>query len=179
MKFHGNLLIARPVEKVWEFLWDIEKLSRCIPGCQSVKTIKDREKYELNVQDSVGPISVQFELLADVKKLEPLKRIEIAMEGKDFKAGGVRQTMTLALAPKGNDTQVDFETDVNVFGRLGTLGYPFVKKKAESVIKEFGDNVKSAIESNSYLRKGVVVIERKLVRRETMEVKAVRVHTHG
>ena len=26
MKFQGNLLIARPVEKVWEFLWDIERL---------------------------------------------------------------------------------------------------------------------------------------------------------
>jgi len=149
MKFHGDLLIARPVEEVWEFLWDIEKLSRCIPGCQGVKTVKEREKYELKVKDSVGPISVQFELMADVKKLEPLKRIEIAMEGKDFKAGGVRQTMTLALAADGNDTKVDFETDVNVFGRLGTLGYPFVKKKAEAVIKQFGDNVKAAIETNS------------------------------
>jgi uncharacterized protein len=149
MKFNGTLVITRPVEKVWEFLWDIEKLSRCIPGCQGVKTIKEREKYELSVKDSVGPITVQFELLAEVKKLEPLKLIEIAMEGKDFKAGGVRQTMALALSPKGNDTEVGFETDVNVFGRLGTLGYPFVKKKAEAVIKEFGDKVKSAIEANS------------------------------
>jgi uncharacterized protein len=149
MKFNGTLVITRPVEKVWEFLWDIEKLSHCIPGCQGVKTIKEREKYELSLKDSVGPITVQFELLAEVKKLEPLKLIEIAMEGKDFKAGGVRQTMALALSPKGNDTEVGFETDVNVFGRLGTLGYPFVKKKAEAVIKEFGDKVKSAIEANS------------------------------
>ena len=149
MKFQGNLLIARPIEKVWEFLWDIEKLSKCIPGCQAVKTLKERERYELSVKDSVGPITVQLEFLADVKKIEPLKRIEIAMQGKDFKAGGVRQTMALALASKDNETQVDFETDVNVFGRLGTLGYPFVKKKAEAVIKEFGDNVKSAIEKNS------------------------------
>ena len=149
MKFNGTLVITRPVEKVWEFLWDIEKLSHCIPGCQGVKTVKEREKYELSLKDSVGPITVQFELLAEVKKLEPLKLIEIAMEGKDFKAGGVRQTMSLALSPKGNDTEVGFETDVNVFGRLGTLGYPFVKKKAEAVIKEFGDKVKSAIEANS------------------------------
>jgi carbon monoxide dehydrogenase subunit G len=149
MKFEGNLTITRPVEAVWEFLWDVEKLSRCIPGCQSVKTIKEREKYELKIKDSVGPITVQFEMLADVKKLDPLKRIEIAMEGKDFKAGGVRQTMALALTPKGNETEIGFETDVNVFGRLGTLGYPFVKKKAESVIKEFGDKVKSTIEANS------------------------------
>ena len=148
MKFHGNLSIARPVEKVWEFLWDIEKLTSCIPGCEGVKTIKDREKYELTVKDSVGPITVHFELLAEVKKLEPLKRIEIALEGKDFKAGGVRQTMTLVLTAKGSDSEINFETDVNVFGRLGTLGYPFVKKKAETVIHEFSDNVKSAIEAN-------------------------------
>ena len=148
MKFEGNLIITRPVEAVWEFLWDVEKLSRCIPGCQGVKTIKEREKYELKIKDSVGPITVQFEMLADVKKLDPLKRIEIAMEGKDFKAGGVRQTMALALTPKGNETEIGFETDVSVFGRLGTLGYPFVKKKAETVIKEFGDKVKSTIEAN-------------------------------
>jgi carbon monoxide dehydrogenase subunit G len=148
MKFQGNLSIARPVEKVWEFLWDIEKLTSCIPGCESVKTIKDREKYELTVKDSVGPITVHFELLAEVKKLEPLKRIEIALEGKDFKAGGVRQSMTLVLTAKGSDSEIDFETDVNVFGRLGTLGYPFVKKKAETVINEFSENVKSAIEAN-------------------------------
>ena len=148
MKFQGNLSIARPVEKVWEFLWDIKKLTSCIPGCESVKTIKDREKYELTVKDSVGPITVHFELLAEVKKLEPLKRIEIALEGKDFKAGGVRQTMTLVLTAKGSESEIDFETDVNVFGRLGTLGYPFVKKKAETVINEFSENVKSAIEAN-------------------------------
>jgi len=148
MKFQGNLSIARPVEKVWDFLWNIEKLTSCIPGCESVKTIKDREKYELTVKDSVGPITVHFELLAEVKKLEPLKRIEIAMEGKDFKAGGVRQTMTLVLTAKGSESEIAFETDVNVFGRLGTLGYPFVKKKAESVINEFSENVKSAIEAN-------------------------------
>jgi carbon monoxide dehydrogenase subunit G len=148
MKFQGNLVIARPVEKVWEFLWDVEKLSRCIPGCQNVKTLKEREKYELTVKDNVGPISVQFDLVADVKKMDPLQRIEVAMEGKDFKSGGVRQTMALALTPKGDETEIVFETDVNVFGRLGTLGYPFVKKKAEAVIKEFGDNVKGAIESN-------------------------------
>ena len=148
MKFQGNLLIARPVEKVWEFLWDIEKLAGCIPGCERVKTIKDREKYELKVKDSVGPITGHLDLLADIKKLEPLKSIEIAMEGKDFKAGGVRQTMALALTPKENETEIGFEADVNVFGRLGTLGYPFVKKKAESVIKEFGEKIKDAIEAD-------------------------------
>src|ERR1700745_3798190 len=93
MKFQGNLLITRTVEKVWEFLWDIDKVSRCIPGCQGVKTIKEREKYELSLKDSVGPITVQFELLAEVKKLEPLKLIEIAMEGKDFKGGGAPLSM--------------------------------------------------------------------------------------
>ena len=55
MKFHGDLLIARPVEEVWEFLWDIEKLSRCIPGCQAVKTVKEREKYQLSVKDKRRP----------------------------------------------------------------------------------------------------------------------------
>src|SRR5262245_56878716 len=115
MRFEGNLLITWLVEKVWEFFWDIEKMSCCIPGCQRVKILVEREKYELSVKDNVGAIMVQFAMLADVKKMEPFKRLEIVLEGKDFKAGGVRQTMVLALILKGNETEIGFETNVNVF----------------------------------------------------------------
>ena len=97
----------------------------------------------MTVKDNVGPITVHFEMLADVKKMDPLKRIEIAMEGKDFKAGGVRQTMALALTPKGNDTEIVFETDVNVFGRLGTLGYPFVKKRRRRSLRNLATTSKA------------------------------------
>ena len=100
MKFQGNLLIGRPVEKVWEFLWDVEKLSQCIPGCQSVKTVKEREKYELTVKDNVGPITVHFDMLADVKKMDPLKRIEIAMKGKISKREVSAKPWRLRLLPR-------------------------------------------------------------------------------
>ena len=44
-------------------------------------------------------------------------------------------------------TKVNFKASVTVFGKLGTLGYPFIKKKANSVIEEFGQRVKSEIEA--------------------------------
>ena len=71
------------------------------PGVPECQDHQGAGKYELKVKDNVGPITVQFDMLADVKKLEPLKRIEIAMEGKDFKAGGVRQTMALGAHAQG------------------------------------------------------------------------------
>ena len=40
MKFQGNLSIARPVEKVWEFLWDVEKLIELYPR------LRKRQNYQ-------------------------------------------------------------------------------------------------------------------------------------
>ena len=148
MDFDGSLMIDSPSEKVWDFLWDVERLSRCIPGCERVQTLKERERYQLNVSDHVGPIRVSFEAYADVKVVEPGKSIRVSLQGKDLKASGVRQTMDITLeGVGGSKTKVNFRTSVTVFGKLGTLGYPFIKKKANSIIEEFGQRVKSEIES--------------------------------
>lgn len=149
MNFEGSLVIDCPSEKVWDFLWDAGRLSRCIPGCQGFQTLKERERYQLSLSDSVGPIRVSFEAYADVKVIEAGKGVRVSLQGKDLKAGGLRQTMEITL--QGVDesrTKVDFRASVTVFGKLGTLGYSFIKKKANSVMEEFGQRVKTELESS-------------------------------
>ncbi len=149
MNFNGDLVIDCSPEKVWDFFWDVEKLSRCIPGCQRLLTLKEREKYQLELSDSVGPIRVDFQAYAEVKVIELGKSIQLSLQGKDLKGGGLRQTMEITLdGVSGSKTKVNFKASVTVFGKLGTLGYPFIKKKANSVIEEFGQRVKSEIESS-------------------------------
>ena len=148
MNFEGGMEIDRPPEKVWNFLWDVGKLSRCIPGCRRLLTLKEGEKYQLDLSDNVGPIRVDFEAYADVKVVEPGKSIQLSLQGKDLKGGGLRQTMEITLEGiSESKTKVNFKASVTVFGKLGTLGYPFIKKKANSVIEEFGQRMKSEIEA--------------------------------
>ena len=148
MNFEGGLVIDRPPEEVWNFFWDVARLSRCIPGCERVETLKEREKYQLTISDSVGPIRVNFEACADVSVVEAGKGIRVMLQGKDLKGGGLRQTMEITLEEVAKSrTKVNFKASVTVFGKLGTLGYPFIKKKVNSVIEEFGQRVKSEIEA--------------------------------
>lgn len=148
MKFEGSLVIDRPPQTVWDFFWDVGRLSRCIPGCQRLVTLQEHEKYQLDLSDSVGPIRVNFEAYADVKIIESGKEIRVSLQGKDLKSGGLMQTMDITLeGVTESKTKVDFKTNVTIFGKLGNLGYPFIKKKAHSMIEEFGQRVKSEIES--------------------------------
>ncbi len=148
MNFEGSLVIERAPDRVWDFLWDVEKLSRCIPGCQQLVTLKEREKYQVTLSDHVGPIRLNFDAYVDVKGIDPGKAIRVSLQGKDLKAGGLMQTMEIRLEPVADSkTKVDFKTDVSVFGKLGTLGYPFIKKKANALIDEFSQKVKSEIEA--------------------------------
>lgn len=148
MDFDGSLIINSPPAKVWSFLWDVGRLSRCIPGCHGVQTLKEREKYQLDLGDHVGPIRVSFSAHADVKVVEPGRSIRVSLQGKDLKAGGVRQTMDITLEGLSeSQTRVNFKANVAVFGKLGTIGYPFIKQKANSMIEEFSQRVKAEIES--------------------------------
>ncbi len=148
MNFEGSLVVERAPDRVWDFLWDVERLSRCIPGCQRLVTLKERDKYQVTLSDHVGPIRLNFDATVDVKAIDPGKAIRVSLQGKDLKAGGLMQTMEIRLeAIDSSRTKVDFKTDVSVFGKLGTLGYPFIKKKANAVMEEFSQRVKTEIEA--------------------------------
>ena len=101
------------------------------------------------------------------------------MKGKDFKPGGVRQERMPRAASRAMTPEIGFENDVNVFGRLGTLGYPFVKK-AETVIKEFGDsNISKVLSKPKVDGWRRVTMERKLVRPQTMDEALSQREQHG
>ena len=42
MQIKDSFVIKAPQEKVWEFLFDIPKLSQCMPGIESVEVVDDK-----------------------------------------------------------------------------------------------------------------------------------------
>ena len=61
-------------------------------------------------------------------------------------AGAVKGKTTMMLKELGADqTELVVETDVNILGKIGEFGQPIIRKKADTMLKEFVENIKKQL----------------------------------
>jgi carbon monoxide dehydrogenase subunit G len=61
-------------------------------------------------------------------------------------AGAVNGKTTMNLKEIGaSETELMVETDVNILGKIGEFGQPIIRKKADSMLKEFVENIKKQL----------------------------------
>lgn len=146
MKLTQRCIVAADRERLWEFLLDVPRVSRCIPGVEAVEPLgENRVRGVLKVQ--VGPIRLTLEGTITIDELDRDGwRASLRAEANDPKAGGgVRARMTMRLTPADGGTELAVETDLSVLGKIGEFGQPIIKRKAEGLLQEFAAAVQSAL----------------------------------
>lgn len=134
-------------EPLWDFLMDVPKVAKSLPGVESVRQIDDTT-YEGALSVRVGPIklNLQGKIILEERNKEAW-RAALRAEAKDRMAAGAvsgKTSMTLKeLGP--NETELVVETDVNILGKIGEFGQPIIRKKADTMLKEFVDNIKKQL----------------------------------
>jgi uncharacterized protein len=64
----------------------------------------------------------------------------VRADAKDSRLGGtVRATMDLALAEKGQETELRITSDVQIAGRIGEFGQPVIQRKADQLMAQFAE----------------------------------------
>lgn len=136
MEMKGSYRIAAPREKVWAALNDPEVLRECIPGCESLQKVSDVE-FEATVSQKVGPVSARFTgkvTLSDIKAPESYR---ISGEGSGGVAGFARGGANVRLLEVDGGTQLEYEADATVGGKLAQLGSRLIDASAKKVADQF------------------------------------------
>ncbi len=147
MKFTQSAQIPVSREPLWNFLMDVPKVAKSLPGVESVSQIDDTT-YEGKLKVRVGPIvlNLQGKIFMEEKDKQNW-RAALRAEAKDrMAAGAVNGKTTMVLKEIGVDqTELLVETDVNILGKIGEFGQPIIRKKADSMLKEFVENIKKQL----------------------------------
>jgi carbon monoxide dehydrogenase subunit G len=134
-------------EPLWEFLMDVPKVAQSLPGVESVSKIDDTT-YEGALKVRVGPIALNLlgKIIVEERDKENW-RAALRAEANDRRAAGaVKGKTTMMLkAVDSNQTELVVETDVNILGKIGEFGQPIIRKKADSMLKEFVENIKKQL----------------------------------
>ena len=87
MEFEKEVEILAPRQKVWDFIWDVDRFIACVPGCKEAKTLEAGKLYSATMIEKVGPFRVEFPTTIEVLEREELTWIKAQASGADNNIG--------------------------------------------------------------------------------------------
>ena len=118
-----SFTVSHPAEEVWAFFGDIRGVASCLPGA-SLNSVSDDGRVEGRIRVKAGPISAEFQGVADVSRDEAARSGRINGAGRDAKSnsttrGAIRYAVSEA---DGGGARVDVDVAYALTGMLAQFG---------------------------------------------------------
>src|SRR5262245_33555947 len=138
--------VERPI--AFAFVQDAERLARCIPGCDDLRELSPA-RYSAVLTSRVAFLTVRFNVIIDVVRIDPPNAIDAKITGDAVGlAGHVVATASVQLVEDGTRrTMIRYATDIGLTGKLGGIGQPVFRATSARLAREFGENLKKALEA--------------------------------
>ncbi|WP_332816003.1 CoxG family protein [Ramlibacter sp.] len=154
MEFRVEAAIPRAASEVWAVLVDIPKIAGCIPGCEEVQERVRLADYSAVLKQKLGPFKVALPATIAVQEVREPNWIQAVAAGTE-RFTGTRIDVTLRMdlrdTTPGHSHMVA-ECDTQVAGKLASLGYSVIKKKAEENFADFRTRLLKVLEECSDLQ---------------------------
>lgn len=146
VRFEHKVTIEAPRQAVQDFLNDFNQSAYCVPGLKDLKDLGN-DAYEGTIRVRIGPIGLNVGGKAQVER--QTEGWHVKGEGNDRRVGA---SMTAEVDAKivelaADQTEVEIIADVQFAGRLAEMGQPLIKRKADSFVAEFAQNLRKAVSS--------------------------------
>jgi carbon monoxide dehydrogenase subunit G len=150
MKIEERFVIAAPIESVWAFIRDPDRVAPCIPGCESVETISP-SRYRSTIAVVLGPIKARFNVIVELTEEHPPHRMVCTTRGEEGSRASVMSAQSELVLTAINDkqTEVDCTSDVSIVGRLGRFGLGIMKKRASQLAVEFAAAMQEKVRADA------------------------------
>jgi carbon monoxide dehydrogenase subunit G len=146
MKFEHQVTIPASRDTINAVLHDVPRAARCMPGVQEVNQEADGS-YTGSLRIKVGPMgfTLSGKMSVEEKPNEGLWRL--TTEAQDRRLGGGIHANVEALLTEGGigSTAMTMSADIQFIGRLGELGQPLIKRRAETMFKDFAENLRKEV----------------------------------
>ena len=147
MEFSGTQTIAAPIDKVWAYLMDVNKVAACAPGFQSLEELGE-EHWKAVVAVGIGAVKAKFTL--DVTRPEMHEPDHMVVKGRG-KAPGSAVDLSGDMhltSVDAEQTQMDWGATVTVSGTIASVGARLMQGMAEKLTGQFFDCLKSRLQES-------------------------------
>jgi len=138
MRIENEFLVKAPLERVWNYVLDVERLAPCAPGAELTEVVDERTwKGRLNVK--VGPIAMSFAGTVVLQERDDgAHRAVLKAEGREQKGrGAATAVVTSTMEAAGDGTKMVIETDLSISGAAAQYGRGMIGDISQRMTDEF------------------------------------------
>lgn len=147
MQFSGQVTVAAPVDRVWDFLIDPTKVGMCGPGVESVEVI-DSTTFKSVARVGIGRFRARFTVNGKIVSMSPPTEAVLQARGS-APGSAVDATATMKLLANGEaETVVDWAADVKIGGVVASIGARLIEGTARKMIAQTFECVREALNTS-------------------------------
>ncbi|HEX3327668.1 MAG TPA: SRPBCC family protein [Actinomycetota bacterium] len=146
MEIANSFEVPAPVEQVWSFLLDVERVAPCMPGAELTETIDD-SNWKGKVKIKLGPVSLNFSgKVTMVERDDGAHRVVLKASGMEQRGkGAASATVTSTLERIDGGTRVNVLQDLTVQGQAAQFSRGMMQDVTAKLTQQFADNLKQNI----------------------------------
>jgi len=148
MKIADTFTIRAPKPDVWDVFMDVAKLAGCVPGCKDLVARSETE-YEADMEVKTKFMTIGFKANGQLKECTEGEELVVEMTGKPMKLAGLFRTkLRVRLQERGGaETEVAYDMDLQMSGRLASLGDVMMRGTVVDSSRQFAANVQRLFEA--------------------------------
>jgi hypothetical protein len=155
----NEFTVAAPVDLLWSYLLDVEKIAPCMPGAELTEVVDERNwKGKLNAK--FGPVSLSFAgtVVMDERD-DAAHRVSLAAKGMEQKGKGAanaKVTSWLEPGPSEDTTTVKMQADITLTGAAAQLSRGLLPEISKKLTQQFADCLQASMTAEGAEATGAV-----------------------
>ncbi|MGZ8652688.1 MAG: SRPBCC family protein [Actinomycetota bacterium] len=142
MLMENEFTVAAPIDFLWNYLLDVEKIAPCMPGAELTEVVDDKNwKGKLNAK--FGPVSMSFAGTVTIESRDDTAhRVVLSAKGMEQKGKGAanaKVTSWLEPGPTDDVTLVKMEADITLTGAAAQLSRGLLPEISKKLTQTFAD----------------------------------------
>jgi carbon monoxide dehydrogenase subunit G len=137
LELSHTFTVGAGIDRAWDVLTDVERLSPCVPGFELTEAGEEEFRGVMKVK--VGAVSTSYDSkLRFVERDPDAHRAVIQAEGRDTRGqGNVKATIVSTLEPAEEGTKATIVTDLVVTGRVAQFGRGILADISNRLLQQF------------------------------------------
>lgn len=146
LKVSEELNLDASPHEVWRLLRDTPRLAALLPGVESVTSLNEPgvEAYQAKAGDKIGPFKVAMNMEIRVAEAREPLFLKANIKGADsIGLNRLTGSLQIMLNPNSSAVQMLFQADIEILGKLATLGAIPIRRRATDKFAEFARNIQA------------------------------------
>jgi uncharacterized protein len=148
MLIENEFAVAQPVDRLWAFLLDVERIAPCMPGAELTETVDDHT-WKGKVSMKFGPIALSFSGTVTMdERDDEARRVVLSAKGMEKTGkGAATARVTSWVEPAADGSVVKMQSDITLSGTVAQLSRGLIPEVSKKLTQEFADCLQQTISS--------------------------------